>query len=536
MKPCPKCGGENRESDAVCLYCGASLISGRATEDIALEKAHAPVQSMPGAASDLEQGLDAFNKGDLDTAIDALKRAADEPGADPKALVYLGAAHYQKGQYSGAVTAFTRAAELQPGVANIHYNLGLAAQGKGMFDKAREAYRKALEIDPGYKKASEALYRLEQADSEEPGEQIVYCANHPNEIAVGRCIGCAKMICKTCGEPVEAGKRPFGDDESVPLMKCYACASQDAAGERVPGHAAPRAQAPPPAAQPVQPGASAPPTAATATPGAPAAGSPSQPAQRFAEPKEPPKFGGYRAGQAEAMAARRAYVEAEIAKARRRRTAIVTVVVLIVLIATPIVFFQASGGFAKGMTKLSSVLTFINRQKASDDSFTYNPPWGWKKAEGPAKIFESLGVQANAYQQTFAPGYAGAEVLAFTPPSELLGGGIIVSSKPASGKNLAALKTEIQQATAALPVLLPGAAVEIKDTTHMQLPALDVYLELPTPVVHLKMRSIVMIANDKEHSINLIGDKSSYDAFLADFETTLRTWQPKLSGLEKVEE
>lgn len=235
------------------------------------------------------------------------------------------------------------------------------------------------------------------------------------------------------------------------------------------------------------------------------------------------------------MAARRAHVSAEIAKRRKRRNAIIWVVVLIVLISAPIIYFQASGGFAKGMTKLSTVFTFINKHEAADESFAYNPPWDWKQAENLADLYQGFGIPSNIYEQSIAAEYAGAEVLAFTPPSELLAGGIIVSSKSSAGKSIDSLKTETQTATAMLPVMIPGAVAEIKDTTHMHLPAFEFYMELPTPSFHIKTRSIAMIANERIHSIALVGDRTSYDLFSEDFEITLKAWRPKLSGLEGVE-
>jgi hypothetical protein len=520
MKACPNCAGENRESDAVCLYCGASLISGRATEDIAIEKAKAPEASRE-AKPDLEQGIEAFKRGDLQTAIDALRRAAEENHGDPRAFTYLGAAYYQKGQYAGAVTAFMRAAELQPQVANIHYNLGLAAQGKGMFDKAREAFKKALEIDPDYAKASEALYRLQQAAAEEPKEEVVYCANHPNDIAVGRCIGCGKMICAACGEPIEEGARPFGGDDSVPLMKCHSCAGKTEARERAPGQAAYS----PPGTPPVVSGG-APPSSPTATVEPEAQ-------ERFAEPEKPPSYGGYRAGQAEAMAARRAAVEQQIAKGRMKRNAIITVIVLVVLIGAPIVFFEASGGFAKGMTKLSTVFTFINKYEASDGSFSYNPPWGWKKAEKLSDVFGSLGMLGQAISQGMTT--QGGENLAFTAPNGLLAGGIVVSSGGTEGKTLDALKEQARQVLAQLG-RAPGASVDIRDTIHMGQPAFEVLADVPLPDVHVRLREIVMIGDEKGQSFLLVGDANSYDTLAKDFEMTLKSWRPKLSGLEGVKE
>ncbi len=108
----------------------------------------------------LRQGLEAFQVGDWDTAVQQLELATKEDPEDPHAFSFLGAAYAQQGRQNLAIGAFKKAVELDPKSARAHYNLAQACEAAGVITEAWFEYRKALELDPWYGLARGALAAL----------------------------------------------------------------------------------------------------------------------------------------------------------------------------------------------------------------------------------------------------------------------------------------------------------------------------------------------------------------------------------------
>ncbi len=69
----------------------------------------------------------------------------------------IGLNYYNKGEYDKAIENFKKALHLEGGSAQIHYNLGLTYQAKGLLDEAEEEYKKSLELNPLDKEAHNNL-------------------------------------------------------------------------------------------------------------------------------------------------------------------------------------------------------------------------------------------------------------------------------------------------------------------------------------------------------------------------------------------
>ena len=108
----------------------------------------------------LRQGLEAFQVGDWDRAVQELEIATKEDPEDPHAFSFLGAAYAQQGRQNLAIGAFKKAVDLDPKSARAHYNLAQACEAAGVLTEAWFEYRKALELDPWYGLARGALAAL----------------------------------------------------------------------------------------------------------------------------------------------------------------------------------------------------------------------------------------------------------------------------------------------------------------------------------------------------------------------------------------
>ena len=117
---------------------------------------------MADAAEHFKLGVDAFKRGDCDTAIQELEAATQLDRSNHKAFTYLGAAYAAQKRFDAAVGAFKIAEQLAPNVASIHYNIGQAYESDGIPSEAEFEYERALEIDPNYANAQEALDRIKK--------------------------------------------------------------------------------------------------------------------------------------------------------------------------------------------------------------------------------------------------------------------------------------------------------------------------------------------------------------------------------------
>jgi Flp pilus assembly protein TadD len=107
-----------------------------------------------------EEGIQALREGNLDSAIELLRRAVALDEEDSSAQVYLGMACSQKGLHEPARAALQAAANLQPRNPGYRYNLGVALEKLGDARAAAAAYSDALRLDPQFAQARAALQAL----------------------------------------------------------------------------------------------------------------------------------------------------------------------------------------------------------------------------------------------------------------------------------------------------------------------------------------------------------------------------------------
>ena len=86
--------------------------------------------------------------GNLDLAVQYLRRAIETNPADSHAHYNLGIAYQSSGLPDDAVTAYIKSIRLNPANANAQVNLGNIYKDAGLPDKAISCYKQALEIDP----------------------------------------------------------------------------------------------------------------------------------------------------------------------------------------------------------------------------------------------------------------------------------------------------------------------------------------------------------------------------------------------------
>lgn len=116
------------------------------------------VESSPEGIS-REDGLRLLKAGQLDEAIDVLKKVAEQAPDDAQAHCYLGVAYNQKGDRLHAIASFEQSLRLDES-AKAYFNLGLIYEQAHRIDEAVREYKMAAEMDPNYTPAREAIKRL----------------------------------------------------------------------------------------------------------------------------------------------------------------------------------------------------------------------------------------------------------------------------------------------------------------------------------------------------------------------------------------
>ncbi|MCW5605319.1 MAG: tetratricopeptide repeat protein [Burkholderiales bacterium] len=104
--------------------------------------------SFPNPQPILETGLDAHNRGDLETAMTAYRNVLAVSPDHPAALHLLGTALLQNEQPEQAVSYLERAARRQRDNPGVVGNLAQAYFTLGRFGEAHEAFRKAARLEP----------------------------------------------------------------------------------------------------------------------------------------------------------------------------------------------------------------------------------------------------------------------------------------------------------------------------------------------------------------------------------------------------
>ncbi len=95
-----------------------------------------------------EHGMLMIERGDIDSAIDALERACTLAPGVPLCHNSLGVAYDGAGRREDGVAQFEAALALAPGLAAPHHNIGRSAERSGDTERARREFEAAVELDP----------------------------------------------------------------------------------------------------------------------------------------------------------------------------------------------------------------------------------------------------------------------------------------------------------------------------------------------------------------------------------------------------
>lgn len=96
----------------------------------------------------LFNGIAQANKGNLDQAITAIKKAISTEPTYASGYVGLGGAYSKKGMLDEAIIEYKNAIRFNPQHAVAYFNLGVAYHKKGMRDEAISEYKKSIAINP----------------------------------------------------------------------------------------------------------------------------------------------------------------------------------------------------------------------------------------------------------------------------------------------------------------------------------------------------------------------------------------------------
>lgn len=120
-----------------------------------------------------QQGLSAFRKGDLNSAIRHLRQSVGLEPTNAEAWNDLGVILRKQQNNKEAIDCFRKAVEIKPDFLNARYNLSLAYEAENDFDHAADQASRVVQLSPGLAKGH-LLYgrllsktnRLEAAEKE----------------------------------------------------------------------------------------------------------------------------------------------------------------------------------------------------------------------------------------------------------------------------------------------------------------------------------------------------------------------------------
>jgi tetratricopeptide (TPR) repeat protein len=137
------------QPDALALL--ATIVLRRGDIDAAIDLLRRAIISKPDF-SDAHKSLGALlaKKGEFEEAIHSYQRALELRPADAKAHFDLGNILISRDQLDAAIEAYSKAIELRPDFGEAHNNLGNALSRKGLAEEAMESYRRAVMLKPEY--------------------------------------------------------------------------------------------------------------------------------------------------------------------------------------------------------------------------------------------------------------------------------------------------------------------------------------------------------------------------------------------------
>jgi tetratricopeptide (TPR) repeat protein len=130
----------------------------------------APPALSPGTNQQVDayvsDGMNSFQKGDLDSALAAYNHALDLNPRSASALYNRGLTKAAQDDSDGAVSDFSQALQIDPKMATAYYARGLARHSKGDLDGAILDYNLSVQNDPKYALAyfNRGLIRMQKDD------------------------------------------------------------------------------------------------------------------------------------------------------------------------------------------------------------------------------------------------------------------------------------------------------------------------------------------------------------------------------------
>jgi len=116
---------------------------------------------LPPKAVELNRtGVEALERGDLETADARFALALEYNPSFVEALVNQGLVEMQRGNFRHARRLLNRAKRLNPDVAQPHHGLGVLEEREHRPDRAMKHYEEALAVDPGFAPARANLGRV----------------------------------------------------------------------------------------------------------------------------------------------------------------------------------------------------------------------------------------------------------------------------------------------------------------------------------------------------------------------------------------
>lgn len=135
MLPCPVCGSKNEINASACARCGEDISS------------FARLYFLP--AFYFNQGLDAYNKGNLDEAVEKLQVSVALDQGNTETLALLAKVSVEKGDYEKAMESWQRVLEISPGNSEAHGGIEEAIKLRDTPTMLREKVRPPEDSEQG---------------------------------------------------------------------------------------------------------------------------------------------------------------------------------------------------------------------------------------------------------------------------------------------------------------------------------------------------------------------------------------------------
>ncbi|MFH1689231.1 MAG: DUF2723 domain-containing protein [Candidatus Eisenbacteria bacterium] len=121
-----------------------------------------------------EQGMLMIDRGDIDSAVDALERACALAPGLPLCHSNLGVAYDKSGRREDGVAEFETAIALNPGLAEPHHNIAVAARRSGDVARAKRELEAAIALQPRSPSFRMELGGLLEEQSEFEGAELMF--------------------------------------------------------------------------------------------------------------------------------------------------------------------------------------------------------------------------------------------------------------------------------------------------------------------------------------------------------------------------